>query len=52
MPFILFIAAIFLGTDAADKLNTPHPLPVAWFEAGLTVVVVIAAVIMWFVDRD
>lgn len=52
MAFLLLIAAWFVGVDAADKLNQAHPLPVAWFEAAVTVALIAGGVVVLLVRGD
>lgn len=51
MAYLLVIAALWVGLDAADKLNHPHPTPVAWFEAAVTCVCILGAVVLVAVGR-
>lgn len=40
---LLLVAAFIVGKDAAERLSTSDPLPVAWFEAGITVLLILGA---------
>jgi hypothetical protein len=39
--FIVAMIAICVGADAADKLQQAHPSPSDWFEAGITILLVV-----------
>lgn len=52
MVWILGVAAFYLGSDAADKLNRANPAPGAWFEAAVAMVLLVSAVVIYVVRRD
>lgn len=52
MVIVVAFIAVLVGTDAATKLNRAHPTPAAWFEAAITVVLVIADVVIYIVRGD
>lgn len=52
MGFLILLAAAMVGIDAADKLNVAHPLPSAWFEAGITLALIIGGMLLILVRGD
>ena len=50
--FFAGAAAFFVGIHADHSLRVPHPGPAAWFEAGLTGLLIVVAAVAYFVRGD
>lgn len=52
MGFLLLFAALIVGSDAYEGLNQPVPTSGAWFEAAVTLILILGAVLVLAIHGD